>query len=104
MQDNDMVCYKPNKGETIIKHDRHGWIVRDPITDKPISVPKLLMTCNPRELHNHMISDFDGATDGNKVLISELKIRQILKSSCCHIKMMSNRQKMMCRCETCIIF
>jgi hypothetical protein len=62
------------------------------------------MTCNPRELHNHMIVDFEGATDGDQVLISESKIQQILKKSYCHIKMMSDRQKMMCGCETCIIF
>ena len=104
MNDNNMVRFNPNKGETILKRDRQGKIVRDPITEKPINVPKLLMTCNPRELHNRMISDVVGATDGDKVLISKSKIRQILKSSCCHIKMMMNRQKMMCGCETCIIF
>ena len=86
MNDNDMVRFNPNKGETILKRDRQGKIVRDPITKKPINLSKLLMTCNPRELHNHMISDFVGATDGDKILISESKIRQILKSSCCHSK------------------
>ncbi len=104
MQDNDMICFNPNKNETIMKRDRDGRIVRDPVTHKPISVPKLFMTCNPRELHNHMIVDFDRATDGDQVLISESKIRQILKTSCCHIKMMFDRQKFMCGCKTCIIF
>ena len=65
MNDNDMVCFNPNKGETILKRDQQGKIVRDPITKKPFNVPKLLMTCNPRELHNHMIS---------KVLISKSQI------------------------------
>jgi hypothetical protein len=104
MQDNDMIHFNPSKGDTIIKCDRDRRIVRDPITHKAVCVPKLFMTCNPRELHNHMISDFIGATDGDRVLISESKIREILKTSCCHIKMMADRQKMMCRCETCIIF
>jgi hypothetical protein len=104
MNDNKIVRVYPNKGETILKRDQQGKIVRDPITKKPINVPKLLMTCNPRELQNHMISDFVGATDGDKVLISESKIGQILRSSCCHFKMITNRQKMMCGCETCIIF
>jgi hypothetical protein len=104
MQDNNMIRFNPSKNETIMKWDRDGRFVRDPGTHKPISVPKLFMTCNPRELHNHMIVDFDWAMDGDQVLISESKIRQILKTSCCHIKMMSDRQKMMCGCKTCIIF
>ena len=65
MNDNKIVRVYPNKGETILKRDQQGKIVRDPITKKPFNVPKLLMTCNPRELHNHMIS---------KVLISKSKI------------------------------
>ncbi len=65
MQDNNFICFNPSKNETIIKWDRKGRIVRDPVTHKPISVPKLFMTCNPRELHNHMIVDFDQATDGD---------------------------------------
>ncbi len=104
MQDNDMIRFNPSKGDTIIKHDRDGRIVRDPITHKAVCVPKLFMTCNPRELHNHMISDIIGATDGNQVLISESKIQKILKTSCCRIKMMMDRKKMMCGCETCILF
>ena len=75
MNDNNMVRFNPNKGETILKRDRQGKIARDPITKKPINVPKLLMTCNPRKLHNHMISGFVGATDGDKVLISKSKIQ-----------------------------
>jgi hypothetical protein len=103
MQDNDFVRHNPSKGEMKIKRDRDGSIVRDPLTHKPIRVPKLLMACNPRELHNFMISGFDGARDGDKVLISKFKVRQILNTSCCHIKMMTDRQKMMCGCEACII-
>jgi hypothetical protein len=104
IQDNGMIRFNPSKNKTIIKQDRDGGIVRDMVTLKPISVPKFFMTCNPRELHNHMIVDFDWAMDGDQVLISESKIQQILNTSCCHIKMMSDRQKMMCGCETCIIF
>ncbi len=74
MQDNNMIGFNPSKNKTIIKHDRDGRIVRDMVTHKPISIPKLFMTCNPRELHNHMVVDFDQATDGDQVLISESKI------------------------------
>jgi hypothetical protein len=74
MQDNDMTRFNPSKNDTIMKRDRDGRIVRDPVTHKPISMPKLFMTCNPRELHNHMIVNFDRATDGDQVLISESKI------------------------------
>jgi hypothetical protein len=34
-----------------------------------------------------MIKHFDGATKGNHVLISETKLKEILKTSCCHVKM-----------------
>jgi hypothetical protein len=51
-----------------------------------------------------MIEQFDRASKGNHVIISETKLREILKTSCCHIKKMSAREKLMCGCETCIIF
>jgi hypothetical protein len=65
---------------------------------------KIFHNLQSKRAPNHMISDFVGATDGNQFLISELKMQEILKTSCCHIKTMSDRQKMMCGCETCIIF
>jgi hypothetical protein len=71
MQNNDLICFNPSKNKTIIKGDINGRIVRDPVTHKPISVPKLSMTCNPRDLHNHMIANFYWATDSDPVLISE---------------------------------
>jgi hypothetical protein len=51
-----------------------------------------------------MIEHFDRATKGNRVIILETKLREILKTSCCHVKKISAREKLMCRCETCIIF
>ena len=102
MEDNEMVCHNPCKGEDIIKRDREGKIVRDPITNQPVRVAKMLLKCNPRLLHQHMIETFDEATDGINVLISESKLRLLLKTSC-NIKQMTEHQKMMCGCETCII-
>ena len=98
-----MVCHNPWKGEEIIKQDRQGKIVRDPMTNQPVHVAKMLLKCSPRILHQHMIETFDEATNGNNVLISESKLRQLLMMSCNHIKQMTERQKMMCNCETCII-
>jgi hypothetical protein len=34
MNDNNMVRFNPNKGETILKRDQQGKIARDPITKK----------------------------------------------------------------------
>ena len=74
LQNNDKVTYNPCKGETIIKRDQQGKHVRDPVTNELICVSKMIMLCNPRELHNHMIDTFEGARDGDKVLISESKL------------------------------
>ena len=65
---------------------------------------KMMLMCNPRLLHNHMIEHFDNGTEGNRVLISETKIRELLKTSCSHIKKMSAREKIMCGCKNCILF
>jgi hypothetical protein len=51
-----------------------------------------------------MIEHFDNATKGNCVIISEKKVREILKTSCSCIKKMSAHEKLMCGCETLIIF
>jgi hypothetical protein len=64
----------------------------------------MMLMCNPQLLHNHMIKHFDRATEGNRVIISETKLREILKPSCCHVKKMSAYEKLMCGYETCIIF
>ncbi len=50
-----------------------------------------------------MLQDFPDATEGDKVLVSESMIRKALKTSCCHIKKMTARQKVMCGCTTCVI-
>ena len=71
MENNKMVCHNPCKGERIIMRDRQGNIVRDPMTNQPVGVAKMLLKCNPRILHQHMIETFDEATNGNNVLISE---------------------------------
>jgi hypothetical protein len=104
IENNEMVRHSPFKNSLIIKSDRSGRIVKDMTTGAPLRVQKMIMMCNPRELHNHMIQNFDDATEGNQVIISESKIRELLKTSCCHVKKMSTREKLMCGCETCIIF
>ena len=88
----------------VIKCDRQVDIVRDATNNEPIRISTMMLLCNPRMLHNHMIETFGGALDGDKVITSESKLRQLLKTSCSHIKKMTARQKMMCECETCIIF
>jgi hypothetical protein len=103
MVNNDMVLDNPCKGELVIKRDRQGDIVRDATNNEPIRIPKMMLLCNPRMLHNHMIETFGRALDGDKVIVSESK-RQLLKTSCSYIKKMTACQKMMCGCETCIIF
>jgi hypothetical protein len=104
IENNNMVCHSPFKDNLVIKQDWNGSIVRDPATGDPLRIQKMMLMCNPRVLHNHMIEHFDGATEGNCVLILENKLRELLKLSCSHIKKMSSREKMMCGCETCIIF
>lgn len=42
------------------------------------------MAKSMREFHNFMIDDFSAATEGDKVLISEARIRKTLKTSCRH--------------------
>ena len=104
IKNNDMVRHSHFKDNLVIKQDRTGSIVRDPATHQVLRVQKMMLMCNPRILHNHMIKDFNHATKGNRVIISEAKLREILKTSCCHVKKMSSREKLMCGCETCIIF
>ena len=96
--------HSPFKDNFVIKQDWSGSIVRDLSTGDPFRVQKMMLMCNPRVLHNHMIETFDDATEGNKVLISEMKIRDLLKTSCSHIKKISAHERIMCGCKTCIIF
>jgi hypothetical protein len=51
-----------------------------------------------------MIEHFDNATEGNRVIILESKVREIPEMSCSHVKKMSSREKLMCGCATCKIF
>ena len=52
-----------------------------------------------------MIESFEDAIGkGNTVIVSESKLRDILKTSCFQVKKMTAREKLMCECETCIIF
>ena len=52
-----------------------------------------------------MIESFEDAIGAdNTVIVSESKLRDILKTSCSHVKKMTARKKLMCGCETCIIF
>ncbi len=71
MDNNEIIYHNPCKGKEVIKRDRAGEMVRDPITSKPVRIAKMLMICNPRILHQHMIQTFDQATEQNKVLISK---------------------------------
>ncbi len=99
-----MVRHSPFKDNLVIKRDRNGTISRDHVTGLPVKVQKMMLMCNPRVLHNHMIEHFEDATDGDRVLISESKLRGLLRTSCSRIKKMSAREKIMCGCELCIIF
>jgi hypothetical protein len=53
----------------------------------------MMMVCNPRELHNHMIAELLSAVDGNQVLVSENMLRKLLNTSICHVKMMTKRER-----------
>ena len=50
-----------------------------------------------------MIEDFPDAVEGDEVIVSERKLRQVLKCACSHVKLITARYKIMCGCETCII-
>ena len=43
MDNNGMVCHNPCKGEEIIKQDRQGKIVRDPMANQPDRVAKMIL-------------------------------------------------------------
>jgi hypothetical protein len=70
IENNDMVRYSPFKDNLVIKQDRTGSIVWDPATHQPLRVQKMMLMCNPRILHNHMIENFGDATESNRVIIS----------------------------------
>ena len=78
----EMVDHSPFKDNLVIKQNRNGEIVRETITNVPIRVPKMMLKCNPRQLHNHtMIESFEDAIGkGNTVIISESKLQDILKT------------------------
>ncbi len=88
-----MVRHSQFKNNMVIKRDQTGSIVQDLATQHLLREHKMMLMCNPRILHNHMIEHFDRATKGNCVIILETKLREILMTSCCHIKKMSARKK-----------
>ncbi|OEU12947.1 hypothetical protein FRACYDRAFT_243199 [Fragilariopsis cylindrus CCMP1102] len=97
--------------------DRHNMVIQSPLASDTLLVPdgtirgvkkrvnKILLQIPVRELHNDLI-DADpliglaGARDCNgKILISDTKLRELLPP---HLRMMSDRYKIMCGCEPCI--
>jgi hypothetical protein len=76
-------------GDFIIKQNRKGTFVQNPTAGKPLLVQKMYLRGNPCTLHNHMIDTFDLAIQDGLVIISESKIRELLKTSCSHIKKMN---------------
>ncbi len=77
IKNNDMVHHSPFKDNLVIKRDWNSSVVRDLATGIPLQVQKMMLMCNPRVFHNHMIKHFDEATKGNRVIISETKLREI---------------------------
>ncbi|OEU07188.1 hypothetical protein FRACYDRAFT_251490 [Fragilariopsis cylindrus CCMP1102] len=97
--------------------DNHHMVIQSPLASDTLLVPdgttsgvkkrvnKILLQIPVRELHNDLI-DADplvglaGARDCNgKILISDTKLRELLPP---HLRMMSDRYKIMCGCEPCI--
>ncbi|OEU19555.1 hypothetical protein FRACYDRAFT_235613 [Fragilariopsis cylindrus CCMP1102] len=97
--------------------DNHNMVIQSPLASDTLLVPdgstrgvkkrvnKILLQIPVRELHNDLI-DADpliglaGARDCNgKILISDTKLRELLPP---HLRMMSDRYKIMCGCEPCI--
>ena len=64
VENNNMVRHCPFKDNLVIKPDRDGSIVQDPTTRQPVRVQKMMLMCNSRILHNHMIEHFEDATEG----------------------------------------
>ena len=85
------------KSDTLLVKDKDG---------NKVKMPKLLLECTPRELHNDMLKPvlkggFRGAYDdkGN-ALISDTALRSFLPKN---LRKMTNRYKQMCCCETCVV-
>ncbi|OEU19451.1 hypothetical protein FRACYDRAFT_235505 [Fragilariopsis cylindrus CCMP1102] len=97
--------------------DNHNMVIQSPLASDTLLVPdgttsgvkkrvnKILLQIPVRELHNDL-SDADpliglaGARDCNgNILISDTKLRELLPP---HLRMMSDRYKIMCGCEPCI--
>ncbi|OEU12948.1 hypothetical protein FRACYDRAFT_243200 [Fragilariopsis cylindrus CCMP1102] len=103
--------------EFLVWLDKHNMVIQSPLASDTLLVPdgttsgvkkrvnKILLQLPVRELHNDLI-DADpliglaGARDCNgNILISDTKLRELLPP---HLRMMSDRYKIMCGCEPCI--
>jgi len=104
IKNNEKVKISPRMKDTLIKRDRKGRKVLHEDTLQPIRVQRRILLVCPRELHNFMIKDFPFAMEGDKVLVTENKIRKLLKTSCSHVKKFTLRDKRMCGCHACTIF
>ena len=97
LDNHNMVIQSPLANDTIL--------VKDPNNpNNKIRINKILLQCSVRELHNDLLSDdnlvgLKNARDCNgNPLISDNKLRLLLPP---HLRMMSDRYKIMCGCETC---
>ena len=84
-------------------------LVLNPQTGKKERTGKLLLEISVRELHNDLISTEQGGLvnglgeardDKGKVIISDTALRYLLPPQ---LKPMTERHKIMCGCETCIV-
>ncbi|OEU18324.1 hypothetical protein FRACYDRAFT_236601 [Fragilariopsis cylindrus CCMP1102] len=97
--------------------DNHNMVIQSPLASDTLLVPdannpgtkkrinKILLQIPVRELHNDLI-DADPLIGlasvrdcAGNILISDTKLREMLPP---HLRMMSDRYKIMCGCETCI--
>jgi hypothetical protein len=98
LDNHSMVIQSPLASDTLLVSDRNN-------PGSKIRKNKILLQIPIRELHNDMMSDdtligMKGVRDceGN-ILISDTKLRSLLPP---HLRMMSDRYKIMCSCENCI--
>ena len=87
----------PVKDDTLLVKDKDG---------KKVRMPKLLLECSVRELHNNMLMPVDkggfaGAYNVHGIVqISDTALRSFLPKN---LRKMTNRYKQMCCCETCVV-
>eukprot|EP00978_Attheya_sp_CCMP212_P025069 scaffold79890_cov67-Attheya_sp.AAC.1 len=93
----------PNVRQSPITRDT--LIIKDVDTGVKRSVPKLLLECSTRQLHNEMIAPPDqGGLQGarhhtsNDVIISDTMLRSLVPPE---LRPMTDRHKIMCGCTIC---